>query len=79
MEGQDLRAEAAHRFSQAADALVSACRQLEQCGIPDEPVEAVLQALEGLTHQVHQLHPPDERVQREPADAIQPACQIRPS
>jgi|GEM_PF-4645178 len=68
-------ASAARDFGQASDALVDACRRLEQCGIEDEPVERLLQALEEVTRHVHQMHPPEERVQFEPADlAGAPAC-----
>jgi hypothetical protein len=73
---QTLTAEAAHRFSQAADALTDACRMLEQCGIEDEPVERLLQALEAVTHRVHRMHPPEERLQIEPADQAVPGCRI---
>lgn len=72
------KAEAARRFSHAADALVDACRLLEQCGMEDEPVEQLLQALEGLTHQVHQMQPPEERLQFDPADQAIPGCRIAP-
>ena len=70
------KARAARAFSQAADALVDACRQLEQCGIQDEPVEQLLQALESVTHKVHQMVPPPQRVQMEPADAASMGCRI---
>lgn len=70
------RAEAAHQFSQAADRLVDACRQLEQCGVDDPPIERLLQALEAVTRQVHQLNPPTERIQTEPADQAVPGCRI---
>jgi hypothetical protein len=73
---QNLAAEAAHRFSNAADAMTDACRMLEQCGIQDEPVERLLQALEEVTHRVHRMHPPEERLQIEPADAAIAACRI---
>lgn len=69
-----LKTEAAHRFSQAADALVDACRKLEQCGMEDEPIEQLLQALETVTHRVHQMHPPDERLKFETADLASPAA-----
>jgi len=72
----ELRADAARRFSQAADALVDACQRLEQCGVADPPIERLLQALEDVTHRVHQLHPPEERVQIEPADQAIPGCRI---
>lgn len=72
----ELRAEAARRFSQAADALVDACRRLEECGVADPPIERLLQALEDVTNRVHQLHPPQERVQIEPADQAIPGCRI---
>jgi hypothetical protein len=67
---------AARHFSQAADALVNACRELEQCGIQDEPVEQLLQALEGVTRNVHEMVPPPERVQIEPADVATMGCRI---
>lgn len=70
----DMKAEAARRFSSAADSLVDACRLLEQCGMADEPVERLLQALEGVTQQVHQMHPPEERYKFEASDVIVPAC-----
>lgn len=68
--------EAARRFSSAADAMVDACRLLEQCGMDDEPIEDLLQALEAVTRRVHRMHLPDDRVQLEPADAAAPACHI---
>jgi hypothetical protein len=69
--------ETAHQFSQAADSLVNVCRKLEQCGVADEPIEDLLQALEWVTHQVHQLHQPDERFKFEVADLAAPAaCHI---
>lgn len=67
---------AARHFSHAADALVDACRQLEQCGMEDEPVERLLQALETVTHKVHQMVPPPERVQIESADIATMGCRI---
>lgn len=73
---QTRTADAAHRFSQAADAMVDACRMLEQCGIEDEPVERLLQAMEAVTQRVHRMHPPEERVQIEPADVATPGCRI---
>lgn len=73
---ENLTAQAARRFSAAADDLVDACRMLESCGIDDEPVELLLQALEAVTQKVHQLHPPEERVQFEPADLARPGCHI---
>jgi uncharacterized membrane protein len=73
---EQLRAEAARQFSQAADMLVDACRQLEQCGVDDPPIERLLQALEEVTRQVHQMHPPPERIQTEPADQAIPGCRI---
>ena len=69
---EKLATQAAHQFSQAADALVDACRKLEQCGVQDEPIEHLLQALEVVTHRVHQLHPPDERIKFETADDLGP-------
>lgn len=72
-----MKARAARRFSEAADAMVDACRLLEQCGVADEPVERLLQAMETVTHQVHRLHPPDQRlITDEPADAAIPGCRI---
>jgi hypothetical protein len=65
---------AAHRFSHAADSLVDACRKLEQCGMEDEPIERLLQALEEVTHKVHQMHAPDERVKFEIADLASPTA-----
>ncbi|MDF2627425.1 MAG: hypothetical protein K0R39_1256 [Symbiobacteriaceae bacterium] len=59
---ENLTAQAARQFSAAADALVDACRSLESCGIEDEPVERLLQALEAVTQRVHHMHPPEERV-----------------
>ncbi|HWI61381.1 MAG TPA: hypothetical protein VNT75_06075 [Symbiobacteriaceae bacterium] len=73
---EKLTAQAARQFSQAADALVGACRLLESCGIDDKPVERLLQALEDVTHQVHQMHPPEDRVQFEPADLARPGCNL---
>jgi hypothetical protein len=73
---ENLTAQAARRFSAAADDLVGACRLLESCGIEDEPVERLLQALEAVTQRVHQMHPPEERVQFEPADLARPGCHI---
>ncbi|MFZ5825131.1 MAG: hypothetical protein ACOY94_12460 [Bacillota bacterium] len=73
---EQMRAEAARQFSQAADLLVDACRKLEQLGMEDPPVERLLQALEDVTHRVHQMHPPEERVQIEPADMAIPGCRI---
>lgn len=73
---EQMRAEAARQFSQAADSLVEACRQLEQCGMEDPPVERLLQALEDVTHKVHQMHPPEDRIQIEPADQAVPGCRI---
>ncbi|MGE5674098.1 MAG: hypothetical protein ACM3XM_09430 [Mycobacterium leprae] len=73
---ESFAAAAAHQFSQAADALVDACRKLEQCGLADEPIEGLLQALEVVTHQVHQFHTPDERLQVEPADSATSACRM---
>lgn len=70
------RAGAARRFSLAADALVDACSALEQCGIDDEPVEQLLQALEAVTHRVHRMVPPPQRIQTEPADQAILACRI---
>lgn len=67
-----IKAEAARQFSQAADMLVDACRKLEQHGMADPPVERLLQALEAVTHQVHQLYPPPERLQFEAADLAGP-------
>ncbi len=75
MEKQ-LRAEAAQKFGEAADAMVEAVRLLESCGLDDEPIEQMLQALEAVTHKVHQMVPPPERVQTEPADQVVPACRI---
>ena len=76
MDDHNFRSQAARRFSESADALVNACRLLEQCGIKDEPVEQLLQALERVTQQVHRMHPPEERIQFEPADSAIPACRI---
>lgn len=73
---EQMRAEAAHQFSRAADSLVDACRKLEQLGMEDPPVEWLLQALEDVTHRVHQIHPPEERIQTEPADMAIPGCRI---
>lgn len=67
---EEFRAEAARQFSQAADSLVDACRRLEQCGLADPPIERLLRALEDVTHQVHQMHPPGERIQTEPAGRL---------
>lgn len=69
---ENMRKDAARRFSHAADALVDACRKLEQCGMDDEPIERLLQSLEEVTHQVHRMHPPDERVKLETADLASP-------
>ncbi|MFZ5814346.1 MAG: hypothetical protein ACOY93_03480 [Bacillota bacterium] len=70
------RAEAARQFSQAADSLVDACRRLEQLGLADPPIERLLQALEAVTHQVHRMHTPDQRIQIEPADMAVPGCRV---
>jgi len=72
----EMRADAARRFSQAADALVDACQRLERCGMADPPVERLLQALEAVTWRVHAMHPPEERIQIEPADQAIPGCRI---
>lgn len=73
----NLKARAAERFSGAADALVDACRMLEQCGIDDRPLEQLLQALETVTQHVHRIHPPRERlIPDEPADMAIPGCRI---
>ncbi len=69
---RNLATEAAHEFARAADALVDACRKLEQCGMEDEPIEQLYQALEAVTHRVHRLHPPDARVTFEKADLASP-------
>lgn len=73
---QHLVREAARSFGKAADQLVDACRLLEQYGMDDQPVERLLQALEEVTHQVHRMHPPEERVQFEPADLAVPPCRV---
>ena len=73
---EKLTAQAARQFSDAADAMVNACRLLESCGIDDKPVERLLQALEDVTQQVHQLHPPEDRLQIEPADLARPGCNL---
>jgi hypothetical protein len=73
---EEMHKQAARQFSQAADSLVEACRRLEQCGLQDPPIERLLQALEDVTQQVHQMHPPEERVQTEPADQAIPGCRI---
>lgn len=65
---QNQVSQAARSFSRAADAMVDACRQLEQLGVRDEPIEGLLQALEAATREVHKLHPPEARLQFEPAD-----------
>lgn len=73
----NMKADAAKRFSQAADAMVDACRRLEQCGVDDEPIEYLLRAIETVTHRVHRMHPPEERLMPfEPADAAIPGCRI---
>lgn len=72
-----MRAVAARQFSQAADLLVDACRKLESCGIDDPPIDRLLRALDDVTSQVHQMHPPEERLQPfEPADQAVPPCRI---
>ncbi len=73
---KEMRAEAARHFSQAADQLVDACRKLEQLGMDDPPIEGLLQALERVTQRVHQMHPPEDRIQIEPADMAIPGCRI---
>lgn len=73
---ENLKEEAARRFSQAADSLVDACRKLEQCGIPDPPIDRLLQALDDVTQQVHKMHPPDDRFKFEMADLAIPGCRI---
>jgi cation transport regulator ChaC len=74
---ETLTARAARQFGDAADALVDGCRMLEQCGIDDEPVERLLLALEDVTRIVHQMHPPEARLQTEPADIARPGCYLR--
>lgn len=72
----EMRAEAARQFGQAADLLVDACRQLEQYGLDDPPVERLYQALEEVTQRVHRMQPPEARLQREPADLAVPGCHL---
>lgn len=74
---EHLAAQVVHQFSAAADSLVDACRQLEEMGIPDEPVELLLMSLDVVTQEVHRLYPPDEEVKMEPADlAAPPPCRV---
>ncbi|HYF95950.1 MAG TPA: hypothetical protein VD969_27370 [Symbiobacteriaceae bacterium] len=75
---EKLIAQAARQFSAAADTLVGVCRLLESCGMEDEPVERLLLALEDVTRKVHAMHPPDDRLQFEPADLARPGCHLAP-
>lgn len=70
------QAEAARQFSKAADSMVGALRQLESCGIDDPPIDRLLRALDDVTSQVHQMHPPEDRVQTEPADQVPMVCRV---
>jgi hypothetical protein len=73
---QTLRADAARRFGQSADSLVESCRVLEQMGLEANLTDDLYQTLERVTKRVHQMHPPEERVQWEPADVAVSACRI---
>jgi hypothetical protein len=68
--------EAAHDFSRAADLLVDALRRLESCGLDDPPSDRLMRALDDVTHMVHQMHPPDERIKFEAADIAPMVCRI---
>jgi len=73
---QTLRADAARRFSQSADSLAESCRILEQMGLEANLTDDLFQSLERVTQRVHQMHPPEDRVQWEPDDAAVSACRI---
>lgn len=73
---QRLRADAARRFSQSADSLVESCQILEQMGLEANLTDDLYRTIERVTKRVHQMHPPEDRVQWEPADVAVSACRI---